>query len=135
LNINEVKYPFLAIVEHTNFLNKRNYNNEHLIYIGNYLDVGHDYFKMSERDLLDIFLPFLQKINSNFKLSWIKKAYVFKAPFAQPIIPLNYSEQVPPFETPIEGLYLCNMQQVYPYDRGTNYAVELGEKVAELITN
>jgi len=78
-------------------------------------------------------MPYLQKINPDFKKSWIKKAYVFKAPFAQPIIPLNYSKEVPPFETPMEGLYLCNMQQVYPYDRGTNYAVELGEKVAKLI--
>jgi protoporphyrinogen oxidase len=133
LNINELDHPFLAVVEHTNFMNKKDYNNEHLVYIGNYVETGHEFFTKTEKELVDIFLPYLQKINSKFKKSWIKKAYVFKAPFAQPIIPLNYSKQIPPFETPIDGLYLCNMQQVYPYDRGTNYAVELGEKVAHLI--
>jgi len=30
-------------------------------------------------------------------------------------------------------LYLANMQQVYPWDRGTNYAVEIGEKVVKLV--
>lgn len=133
LNINEVKYPFLAVVEHTNFMDKKYYNGEHLVYIGNYLEPSHEFFKKSEKELLDIFVPYLQKINPKFNHSWVKKAYVFKAPFAQPIIPLEYSKKVPPFETPIEGLYLCNMQQVYPYDRGTNYAVELGQKVAKQI--
>ena len=58
---------------------------------------------------------------------------LFIAPFAQPIIPINYSKIKPPFETPIKNVYLANIQQVYPWDRGTNYAVELGEKVSDLI--
>ena len=37
--------------------------------------------------------------------------------------------------TPVKGVFLANIQQVYPHDRGTNYAVELGEKVAELVNN
>lgn len=133
LNVNDLSIPFLAIVEHTNFMSDKKYGNEHLIYIGNYLPQSHDYFMKSESDLINEFLPHLAKINPKFKRSWIKKSYLFKAPFAQPIIPKYYSKSVPSFETPIDGLYLCNMQQVYPYDRGTNYAVELGEKVAKLI--
>jgi hypothetical protein len=60
---------------------------------------------------------------------------LFKVPFAQPIIPVNYSKIIPPLETPLKNVYLANIQQVYPWDRGTNYAVELGEKVASLIIN
>jgi protoporphyrinogen oxidase len=133
LNINDLSIPFLAVVEHTNFMNKKNYNNEHLLYVGNYVESDHAFFKMSAKELVEVFLPHLKKINPEFTKSWIKKAYVFKAPFAQPIIPLNYSKYVPSFTTPIDGLYLCNMQQVYPYDRGTNYAIELGSKVAKSI--
>lgn len=133
LNVNDLSIPFLAVVEHTNFMSKKNYNNEHLVYIGNYLETSHDFFKKSEKQLVDTLYPHLRKINPNFKKSWIRKAYAFKAPFAQPIIPINYSKHVPSFATPIDGLYLCNMQQVYPYDRGTNYAIELGKKVANMI--
>jgi len=133
LNINDLEFPFLAIVEHTNFMSKKYYNNEHLIYVGNYLPHEHEYYKREAEDLVKEFLPYLKKINPDFNKSWINKAYLFKAPFAQPIIPLNYSKILPKLETPIKGLYLANIQQVYPWDRGTNYAVELGEKVAELV--
>lgn len=133
LNINDLSMPFLAIVEHTNFMNKKYYGDESLVYVGNYLDEHHAYFDKSEQELVDEFLPHLKKINPNFSNSLIKKAYVFKSKFAQPIVDTNYSKYIPSFKTPIKGLYLCNMQQVYPYDRGTNYAVELGIKVANLV--
>ena len=89
---------------------------------------------MDEKKLLQIFDPFLKTLNPEYRKSLIglKK---FAVPFAQPIIPTNYSKMIPPFETPLKNVYLANMQQVYPWDRGTTYAVELGEKVAKLISN
>jgi protoporphyrinogen oxidase len=133
LNINERDFPFLAVVEHTNFMDKKNYNNEHLVYIGNYLPHDHKYFQKDANSLLKEFVPYLQKINPDFSSSWVNDVFLFKAYFAQPIIPLNYSKLVPDFKTPIKSLYLCNIQQVYPWDRGTNYAVENGKKVAGLV--
>jgi len=135
LNINAKHFPFLAIVEHTHFMDKKNYGDEHLVYIGNYLPHEHDYFKKEAVELIKEFYPYIKTINPKFEMSWVNEAYLFKAPFAQPIIPLNYSSSIPKFETPIKGLYLCNMQQVYPWDRGTNYAVENGVKIAKLILN
>lgn len=132
LNVND-KMPFLIIAEHTNFMDKSNYAGNRLIYVGNYLDHSHKYFGYTERELLDEFTPYLQKINPEFKKSWVNKAYVFKALFAQPIIPLNYSQIMPPFKTPVEGVYLTNLQQTNPYDRGTEYAVANGEKVAKMV--
>jgi len=136
LSICNIKAPLLAIVEHTNFMDSKHYNNEHLVYLGHYLPSNHPYLNasMNEEELLKIFDPFLKKINPEYKKSLIglKK---FAVPFAQPIIPVNYSKMIPPFETPLKNVYLSNMQQVYPWDRGTNYAVELGEKVAKLVQN
>ncbi|MFC1649249.1 FAD-dependent oxidoreductase [Patescibacteria group bacterium] len=133
LNINESGYPFLAVVEHTNFVDKSHYNNENLLYIGNYLENNHKYFDYSAEELTDEFMSSLQKINPKFSQNDIKQAWVFKSKFAQPIVPMDYSSQVPNIQTPIDGLYLANMQQVYPWDRGTNYAVELGMKVSDII--
>ena len=124
----------MAIVEHTNFMDKKYYNNEHIVYLGNYLPHDHAFMKMDADELLKIYDPYLKKINPNYSLFIIHYS-LFKTPFAQPIIPLNYSKIMPSFETPIKNVYLANIQQVYPWDRGTNYAVELGEKVAKLITN
>ena len=36
--------------------------------------------------------------------------------------------------TPVNGLYLANMAQIYPQDRGQNYSILLGERVTEVIS-
>lgn len=133
LNVNEMGYPFLALVEHTNFISKKNYGNNHVLYIGNYLERNHPYFKMEEKELFDIYHPFLLKINPDFKRSSIKKMYLAKSDFAQPIVDKNYRKHIPKFTTETDGLYIANIQQVFPWDRGTNYAVEIAEKVAKMI--
>jgi len=33
----------------------------------------------------------------------------------------------------LPNVYLANMDSIVPWDRGTNYAIELGEKAAETI--
>jgi len=45
-------------------------------------------------------------------------------------VPVGHSAHIPPLGTPLPGLFWASMSQVYPWDRGTNFAVELGRKVA-----
>ena len=133
LSVCDKTSPVMAVVEHTNMLDKKNYDNEHLLYLGNYLPADSPEFLMNKDEKLKLFDPFLKKLNPEYKKSLIGYE-LFKAPFAQPIIPTNYSKNVPPMLTPLKNVYLSNIEQVYPWDRGTNYAVELGEKVAKLIS-
>ncbi len=78
-------------------------------------------------------IPYLQKISSDFNKSHVNNLWVFKTPYAQPVFSLYYSKKIPGFVTPIKGLFLANIQQVYPWDRGTNYAIALGKKIANEI--
>jgi protoporphyrinogen oxidase len=133
LNINDVSFPFLAVVEHTNFISRKHYGGDRILYIGNYLPQDNILLSMTKEKLIKHYLPYLQSINKNFSEASIISSLSFKDDFAQPIIPLNYSKEIPSMITPINGLYLANMQQVYPWDRGTNYAVELGNKAAKMV--
>lgn len=132
LSMCEQESPILAIVEHTNFMDPKHFNGEHLVYVGNYLPHDHPYMHMTNNELLNVYDQYLKKINPLYRQDLIDYE-LFVAPFAQPIIPTNYSHMIPPFTTPIDDVYLANMQQVYPWDRGTNYAVLLGQRVATLI--
>jgi protoporphyrinogen oxidase len=129
LSICDTSSPVMAIVEHTNFMDKRHYNNEHIVYLGNYLPADSPNFLKSKNELLSLYDPYLKKINPGYKKQLIDYK-VFKAAFAQPIIPPFYSRMIPSHTTPLPQVYLANIEQVYPWDRGTNYAVELGQKVA-----
>lgn len=132
LNINNKNFPFLVIVEHTNFMDSKHYNNQSILYIGNYLPMNHPFLKMTETELLKLFTPYLVSLNPDFRKNLIK-VYKFIGPFAQPIIKPGYSKLKPDFQTPVKNVYLANLDMVYPWDRGTNYAVKLGHDVAELI--
>jgi protoporphyrinogen oxidase len=126
------QFPFLALVEHTNFMDKSHYNGDILMYCGDYIPVDHEYFKLSDDELVEQFLPALSKVNPNFKPDWIRKSWVWRAPYAQPVPGVNHSQNIPSLKTPLPGLYWASMSQVYPWDRGTNYAVQIGREVARL---
>ncbi len=134
LSVCDSTSPVMAVVEHTNFMDKKHYDGEHLVYLGNYYETTDPRYLMDKEEKLKLVDPFLRKINPDYKKSLVGYEF-FKAPFAQPVIPTNYSKMIPVMTTPLKNVYLANMQQVYPWDRGTNYAVELGEKVAKLICN
>jgi hypothetical protein len=51
----------------------------------------------------------------------------------QPVITTNYSASIPDHRTPVSGLYLANTTQIYPEDRGLNYSVRLGDRIAALV--
>jgi len=124
------QFPFLALVEHTNFIEPEHYGGDHLIYCGDYLEPSHEYFHMTQDQLLERFLPALKKINPRFEPAWVRAAWLHREPYAQPIVTLNHSRNIPPLATPLRGLFWASMSQVYPWDRGTNFAVELGQRVA-----
>jgi protoporphyrinogen oxidase len=126
-------FPFLALVEHTNYIPPEHYGGEHLVYCGDYLPPDHLYFSMSPEELLRTFLPALPRFNPAFRPEWVRRYWVFREPYAQPVVPVNYSRMIPDLRAPLPGLYFASMSQVYPWDRGTNYAVEMGRRVARMI--
>jgi protoporphyrinogen oxidase len=130
MNMPKDQFPFLALVEHTNFIEREHYGGDHLIYCGDYLEPTHEYFSLTQDELLERFLPALKIVNPRFERSWVRAAWLHREPYAQPIVPVNHSRNIPPLATPLPGLYWASMSQVYPWDRGTNFAVELGQRVA-----
>jgi protoporphyrinogen oxidase len=126
-------FPFLAMCEHTNFVSPEHFGGDHLIYCGDYLSPEHEYFRLTEGELLERYAAALPRFNPRFERSWIKKVWLFREPYAQPVPPVDHARQIPAIRTPLPGLYFASMSQVYPWDRGTNYAVDLGRRAARLI--
>ena len=129
----EAGFPLLALVEHTNFVSKDHFGGDHIIYAGDYLEVGHEYFSLSDEELLERFIPAFKRINPAFEKDWVKKVWVNKTNYAQPVPLVNHSKNIPAIKTPIDGLYFASMSQVYPWDRGTNFAVEIGRRAARIM--
>ena len=134
LNVTVPDYPFLVLVQHTNFVNKKVYADKHLLYVGNYLEESNPLLKMSEKALFKHFKPYLQTITPKATLNHAK-LFKFQAPFAQPVFDKEFLKNKPDFITPAPNFYIANLDMTYPHDRGTNYAVKLGREVSELVLN
>jgi protoporphyrinogen oxidase len=125
--------PFMGLVEHTNYISSEHYGGDHLVYCGDYLPPGHPYFDYDKNQLLETYLPGLGRINPSFHPDWVRASWMFAETYAQPVPLVNHSSNIPALRTPLPGLWVANMSQIYPWDRGSNYAVEMGRRVARLV--
>lgn len=134
LNVTEAGYPFLVVVDHTNFVSPRYYNGEHIVYIGNYLPPDHPYLDKARAQLLKLFDPYIDRIKPGYRKSLIGYD-VFALPYAQAVVDSDYVANMHKKGTGLKGVYMINIDSVYPWDRGTNYAIEKGEEIARIIQN
>lgn len=132
LNVNREKWPFLAVVEHTNLIDKKHYDNKNIVYVGKYLGANNPLFQKNKTEVLAEYNEFLKELSPNYKKN-LKKTFLFKERYAQPVAKINHSKKIPKIITPLKNLYFAGMEQVYPFDRGINYAIQLGRETAKKI--
>ncbi len=133
LSINDPGFPFLAAVEHTNLMPAEDYGGRHLLYLGNYLPQDHPLFQRADGDVIAEMIGALPRLNPSFRPEWILDKHVFQAPYAQPIVTDEFAAHIPPHVTPLPGLFIANMFQVYPQDRGQNYSIAMANRVARMV--
>lgn len=131
LNVNDPSFPFVAVIEHTNFASPQSYGGRHIVYLSKYLPHTDKLFLMSDDELLDFALPYLQRMFPALDREWIKRSHVWRARYSQPLVEKRYSSLIPAPESPKANLFLASMAQIYPEDRGTNYAVREGRKMGK----
>jgi protoporphyrinogen oxidase len=127
LNVNESDWPFLAVVEHTNLADKKYYGGKHILYVGKYLEPSSDLYSLDVEGLLAVYAPFLDKLRPGFRKTILNK-WLFRDDYAQPVATVNHSASLPPVEILPGKVYWVSMQHVYPWDRGTNFAVRHAQK-------
>lgn len=131
LNVNDPNFPFVGVIEHTNFEPPASYGGRHIVFLSRYLPESAALYQMRDDEVLAFALPHLRRMFPDFGPEWVTDHHVWRARFSQPIAEPNYAKLIPPEETPFENLLIATMAQIYPEDRGTNYAIREGRAVAK----
>jgi protoporphyrinogen oxidase len=129
----DTSQPFLAVIEHTRMIGPQHYGGAHILYAARYLDTSDPFFRAPDTEVLDTYYRHLSQVVPAFKPALVEKAHVMRADYTQPIVTTGYGSRIPPHRMPVRGLYLANMTQIFPEDRGMSYSVALGRKAAALI--
>ena len=117
-NINESDSPFLAFIQHTNLVDRSMYDGKHVYYLGTY---------GNHEQSVDGWFDYLKKMFPNFDKNLVEEKFVFRFKTAQHIVTCEY--QIPSYKVN-ENLYQVSFAQIYPEDRGMNFAVREGDKAA-----
>lgn len=121
--------PFVVVVEHTNLTSLRKYGG-HIVYLSRYLDITEPLWIQSDSEIYKLFCKGLAEMYPDFRISDVKDWRLTRTRYAQPVIGRNYSKEMPGAATPQKGVFLAGMAQIYPEDRGMNYAIRLGNETA-----
>ncbi|HHX17939.1 MAG TPA: NAD(P)/FAD-dependent oxidoreductase [Clostridium sp.] len=132
ITIAEEDFPFVLLIEQTNLVTDADYGS-HIIYLSRYLDQKHELYLMSDEEIEREFIKYLKVMFPNWDESKIKKMHISRTSYSQPVVVQQYSKILPELKTPVENLFLASMAQIYPEDRGQNYAVRLGKQVADMV--
>src|SRR5690349_22090151 len=67
LSITDPDYPFLAAVEHTNYIPASEYGGRHLLYLGNYLPIDRNSTRLNSSHVEISYAVFCLKKKNNFQ--------------------------------------------------------------------
>jgi protoporphyrinogen oxidase len=133
LNIHESDAPFLLFINHTKLVGVDLYQGKHVYYIGCYHPPESEIFQQDEKELVEQWFAYLKTIYPHFEPARVSEHHLFKMKGAQHVVDTGYADKIPDYATPIPGLFLANYSQIFPEDRGSNFAVREGNKVAQLL--
>ena len=133
LNVNDPSFPFVGVIEHTNFEPASTYAGRHVVYLSKYLPDNDSLYRMSDREVVAFTLKHLRRMFPAVTDDRILDAHVWRARYAQPVVECGYRRLIPDMRTPIGNLFLATMAQIYPEDRGTNYAIRQGRETAHAL--
>lgn len=114
LYITDESIPFTGIIETTSYIDPKDVGGNHLVYLPKYTLPGSQWFKMSDDEVRETWLTYLEKMFPDFRRDSIRHMLVHRERLVEPIHPLNGMNLIPSIETPVKDLYLVNAAQIYP---------------------
>ncbi len=126
-----VNCTFGAIIEHTHFMPFEDYG-ERLIYLAGYTYPESELMRMSEKDVIRIYIKDLGKFGiRRDDVRWVK---LFRAKYSGPVYETGYLKKMTPYRTGVEGFYVAGMtsEPNYP-ERSMNGSIKAGKEVAKVV--
>ena len=133
LNITDDSIPFTGVIETTSYINPQFVGGHHLVYLPKYTAPGSSLQKMSDEEIKELWLGYLEKMFPDFERHWIRYFIMNRARLVEPLHPVNGTHLIPPVHTPITNLYLATNAQIYPALTNGESISRKAREVSELV--
>jgi FkbM family methyltransferase len=133
MNISDPRIDLAGVIEYTNLNPCEHLGGDALVYVPQYVAQDHALFMAADRDLLERHARFMELINPDFDVSWVKDYWVHRDRFSQPICRIGFHSEIPSMRTPIVNMFVTDSHQLHPHDRSISGSSGLGERAARLV--
>jgi protoporphyrinogen oxidase len=130
--------PFGALIEHTNFVPRRRYDGEHLLYVASYVqDTNAELWQLGDDEIRELWLDGITDLYPAFNRSAVNWMEIARNPRTAPIYSRGYLDRVVPYDLTDDvtsGLYYAGMASRAQYpERSLNGGVVAGYECADRI--
>ena len=132
ITVSDKEIPFVLAIEHTNLVTDERYGGS-VLYLSRYIDRADNFYSLDDDSIKNSFMTGFKKLFPSFKEEDVLESYISRSDYAQPVTPVGYKDIMLPYKTSVPNLYIASMSSIYPEDRGQNYAVREGRKIAREI--
>ncbi|MEZ5422827.1 MAG: NAD(P)/FAD-dependent oxidoreductase [Pyrinomonadaceae bacterium] len=122
------KSPFTGVIEMSALVSKHEFGGNSLVYLPKYLDPDDKLFDASDETIRENFLAGLEKMYPRFKRRDVLEFKVSRVRRVFPLPVLNYSEDLPPMRTSVDGLYIVNSTHIVNGTLNVNETVALAKR-------
>jgi len=135
INLTDLDTPITGIIEMGNLAPPGTFGpGRSLVYLPRYTATDSPAYQGSDEAFRRECLQFVRRAVPAFSLEWIVDQAVFRAPSVLPIPTLGFGRAVPPFRSPIAGLYFAHNLHTYPRPLHNDAIVEVARGFDRVLT-
>ncbi|MEJ7625143.1 MAG: NAD(P)/FAD-dependent oxidoreductase [Pyrinomonadaceae bacterium] len=120
--------PFTGVIEMSAIVDKKEFNRNALIYLPRYIAPDDPLFDKSDDEIQEYFLMGLEDMYPNFNRSDVLAFKISRVRQVFPVPVLNYSEDLLPMQTSIDGVAIVNSTHIVNGTLNINETVQLAER-------
>lgn len=125
--------PFQGIVETTRIIDPGYLGGRHLVYLLNYVHRTHPLFQRDPEEVRRAYVDAMLNLVPDVRREDVIDAFVFKAPFVEPLYTPGYGKRTPPAELVPGRVYLATTTQVYPNVTAWNSSTGVARRTVDAL--
>ncbi len=129
-NITDTWVPFTGVIEMSALVDRKYLGGNALVYLPKYIPSDDPAFSLSDKELEEKFVQALIQMYPRFDRSDLLCFQVSRVKYVLAISTVNYSENLPPMQTSIPGVYIINSAHIVNGTLNVNETIQLAETAA-----
>ena len=126
-NITESWVPFTAVIEMSTLVDRSEIGGHNLVYLPKYVAPDDPLFEESDESIQERFVSALEKMYPHFTRDDLIEFRISRVRHVVSLTTLNYSNQLPPMQTSLPGVFAVNSAHIANGTLNVNETVKLAE--------